>query len=63
MRPIKACFLFIYCLAALTAVGTAVSHLWRTAKIYRDDSARISTNTTAPSIQLARRTDVLLQKR
>lgn len=42
MRPMKAGFLFLYCLAALTAVGTAVSHLWNTAKIYRAESARLT---------------------
>lgn len=43
MRPIKASFLVLYCLAALTAVGTAVSHLWRTAKEVRDEAGLIAT--------------------
>jgi len=48
MRPMKACFLFLYCLAALTAVGTAVSHLWRTSKLYREDAARLTPLSNAP---------------
>ena len=47
MRPMKACFLFLYCLAALTAVGTAVSHLWRTSKLYRDDAVRMAPASSA----------------
>jgi hypothetical protein len=42
MRPIKASFFFLYCLAALTAVGTTVSHLWRTAKVARSEAAKIA---------------------
>ena len=44
MRPLKASLLFVYCLAAIAAVGTAVSHLWTTAKQYREDSFRRAAN-------------------
>ena len=47
MRPLKAGLLFVYCLAAITAVGTAVSHLWRTSKIYREEAIRL----TAPGAE------------
>lgn len=42
MRPIKASLLFVYCLAALTVVGTAISHLWKTAKDYRNEASQLS---------------------
>jgi hypothetical protein len=43
MRPLKAGLFFLYCLAALTAVGTAVSHLWRTAKLDRAETRPLAT--------------------
>ena len=51
MRPIKAVFLFIYCLAAITAVGTAVSHLWRISKLDREEAIRLTppSGDTGPS--------------
>lgn len=39
MRPLKASLFFVYCLVAITAVGTAVSHLWNTSKLLSDETA------------------------
>ena len=49
MRPIKAGFLFLYCLAALTTVGTAVSHLWKTAKAYRSEANHLTQTAAVPA--------------
>ncbi|MBV9080589.1 MAG: hypothetical protein JO102_05660 [Elusimicrobia bacterium] len=48
MRPLKASLFFIYCLAALAAVGTAVSHLWQTAAAVRLERARLTPAAPAP---------------
>lgn len=42
MKPIKAVLLFIYCLAALTAVGTSFSHLWRTNKLLVQEKSQVA---------------------
>lgn len=30
MKPLKAVLFFLYCIAALTAIGTSISHVWQT---------------------------------
>jgi hypothetical protein len=53
MRPLKASLLFVYCLAAIAAVGTAVSHLWTTTKDFRDDSLRHAASAPLPAAPAA----------
>lgn len=48
MRPLKASLFFVYCLAAVTAVGTAVSHLWTTSRQLQLESSRASSVAAAP---------------
>jgi hypothetical protein len=49
MRPLKASIFFVYCLAALTAIGTAVSHLWNTSKLLNESRANDARNNVRPS--------------
>jgi hypothetical protein len=42
MTPLKSVLFFLYCLAALTAIGTAASHAWKTRELMISESQQLA---------------------